>query len=232
MSIAAKYTVNFLLRGIFVVAIIGVMSGLATAQKVVDRTVAIVSDGLRTELITYSDVLWQLALQPNAPLDPPRPDDLNAAVLRLIDQRLFALEAERLPRTAPTSAQIEAEIADTLRAFPSTAAFEERLKRVGFDSIKDDNFERIISRRLAIKNYLDFRFRAFTVVTPDDEEKYYRDQFVPDFRKRYPGVVVPTLEEKRSFINASLTEDRVASRIESFLDDAKRHANIEVLVNF
>src|SRR6476661_6248093 len=86
--------------------------GLSTAQIVVDRTVATVNDGLRTELITYSDALWQLALQPNVPLDPPRPDDLNAAVLRLVDQRLFALEAERLPRTAPTKAQIDAEIAD------------------------------------------------------------------------------------------------------------------------
>jgi hypothetical protein len=204
----------------------------AAGQAMVDRTVATVNDGLRTELITYSDVLWQLALQPNVPIDPPKPDDLNSAVLRLIDQRLFALEAERLPRSAPTSAQIDAEVADTLRAFPSTAAFEERLKRVGFDSIKDDNFERIIARRVAIKNYLDFRFRAFTVVTPEDESKYYRDEFVPDFRKRYPGVVVPTLEEKRQFINGTLTERRVASRIESFLDDAKRRVSIEVLVNF
>ena len=202
------------------------------AQTMVDRTVATVSDGLRTELITYSDVMWQLAMQPNIPLDPPRPDDLNSAVLRLIDQRLFALEAERLPKTAPTAAQIDAEIADTLRAFPSTAVFEERLKRVGFDSIRDDNFERIIARRVAIKNYLDFRFRAFIVVTPDDEAKYYRDEFLPDFRKRYPGVVVPTLEEKRPAINAMLTEQRVGSRIESFLDDAKRRMSIEVLVTF
>src|SRR5678816_3450545 len=75
-------------------------AGSLNAQTVVDRTVATVSDGLRTELITYSDLLWQLALQANVPLDPPKPDDLNAAVLRLIDQRLFALEAERLPRAA------------------------------------------------------------------------------------------------------------------------------------
>ena len=33
------------------------------AQTVVDKTVATVSDGVRTELITYSDLLWQLALQ-------------------------------------------------------------------------------------------------------------------------------------------------------------------------
>ncbi len=220
-------------RRITLTAVFMVMlSCFADAQQVVDRTIATVSDGVRVELITYSDVLWQLSLQPNVPLDPPRPDDLNAAVLRLIDQRLFALEAERLPRAAPDDAEIAAEIAETLKAFPSTAAFEERLKKVGFDSIKDDNFERIIGRRVAIKNYLDFRFRSFTVVTPDDETKYYRDEYLPDFRKRYPGVVVPTLEEKRKEIRSALTERRVGERIETFLDDAKRRVEIEILFNF
>ncbi len=202
------------------------------AQEIVDRTVATVGDGVRIELITYSDVLWQIALQPNASLDAPRADDLNAAVLRLIDQRLFALEAERLPRPAPEPKEISDEIAKTIKYFPSTAAFEERLRKVGFDSIKDPNFERIVARRIAINNYLDFRFRSFIVVTPEDEAKYYREVFAPDFRKRFPGLLMPTLDEKRKEIRGVLTEERVAARIESFLDDAKRRVEIEVLVNF
>jgi hypothetical protein len=202
------------------------------AQTVIDRTVATVNDGVRNELITYSDLLWQLALQPNAPLDPPRPDDLNAALLRLIDQRLFALEAGRLPRPAPTAKEISAEIAKTLKFFPSTAVFEDRLKKVGFDSIKDEDFEHIIAMRVAIDNYIDFRFRSFIVVTPEDEAKYYREQFSPEFRKKYPGLLMPTLDEKRKEINSILTEERVAERIESFLDDAKRRVQIETLVTF
>lgn len=232
MNYVSKLLSKIAVMMVVVIGILGSTASPAGAQTMVDRTVATVTDGLRAELITYSDVLWQMALQPNVPLDPPTADDLNSAVLRLIDQRLFALEAERLPRTAPSQAQIEKEIADTLRAFPSTAVFEARLKRVGFDSIKDDNFERIVVRRVAINNYLDFRFRAFIVVTPEDEAKYYRNDFVPDFRKRFPGVEVPALEEKRQFINTTLTEQRVASRIESFLDDAKRRVNIEILVDF
>ena len=217
----------------FHIAAIGVLlvalSSLMQAQEIVDRTVATVNDGVRTELITYSDLRWQLALQPNIALDPPRSDDLNAALLRLIDQRIFALEAERLPRPAPTDKEISDEITKTLKYFPSTSAFESRLKLVGFESIKDDNFQRIIARRVAIDNYIDFRFRSFIVVTPEDEAKYYRDIFTTDFRKRYPGLVMPTLDEKRHEINGILTEERVAARIETFLDDAKRRVEIEVI---
>ncbi len=200
-----------------------------SAQKTVDKTVATVSDGLRTELITYSDLRWQLALQPNVQLTPSSSEDLNTALQLLINQRIFALEAERLPRSAPTDKEIEAEILRVLTQFPSTAEFEKRLRAVGFESIKDDNLERLISQRIAIEKYLDFRFRSFIVNTPEDESKYYNNTFVPDFRRRYPGLVIPTLDEKRMKIANVLTEEKVVVNIEAFLDDAKRRVEVVIL---
>jgi hypothetical protein len=205
------------------------MGAGSQGQKVVDRSMATISDGVRTELITYSDLMWQLALQPGTPIDPPSKEDVNRALQTLINQRLFSLEAERIPRAAPSDKEIDDEINELLSHFSSPAEFERRLQIVGFSSVKDDNFQRIIAERLAIKKYLDFRFRSFIVITPADEEKYYRDTFVPDFRKRYPGVVVPALDTKRPEIHTILTEDRVARQIEAFLDEAKRRVEIVIL---
>jgi hypothetical protein len=170
-----------------------------------------------------------LALQPGVPLTPATSEDLNRALRLLIDQRLFALEAERLPSIPPTDEEIANEIEQILTYFPSTSDFESRLRAVGFSSVRDDNFEAIIAQRIAIEKYLDFRFRSFIVVTAEDEENYYRNTFVPDFRRRYPGLLVPALDEKRAEINSILTEERVAAAIEAFLDDAKRRAEIVVL---
>jgi hypothetical protein len=199
------------------------------AQKTVDKTVATVSDGVRTELITYSDLLWQLALQPGSSVTEPTSQDLNRALQTMINQRLFALEAERLPRTAPTDEEVSAEITRLLSYFPTSADFEKRLKQVGFTSVKDDNFENIIRQRIAIDKYLDFRFRSFIVITAEDEAKYYRDVFVPEFRAKNRGLLMPTLDEKRREIRSILGEERVASGIEAFLDEAKRRAQIEIL---
>lgn len=201
----------------------------AYAQKVVDKTVATVSDGIRTELITYSDLRWQLALQPGVPLSPPRAVDLNTALNLLINQRIFALEAERIPRAQPSEEVVAAEIKRILAIFPSTAEFARRLKEVGFDSVKDDNFERLIAKRIAIENYLDFRFRSFIVNSPEEEARYYNDTLVPDFRRLYPGVVVPSLDEKRTEIDEILTESKVLENIEAYLDDAKRRVEIVML---
>ena len=153
-------------------AILWIAVVTASAQVVVDRTIATVSDGARTELITRSDLMWQLALQPGVPLNPPREEDLRQALQTQINQRIFALEAQRLPRAAPTDKEIADKIADILRVFPSTAEFETRLKTVGFSSVKDDNFENIIGQRVAIEKYLDFRFRSFVVITAEDEATY------------------------------------------------------------
>lgn len=202
---------------------------LVRGQQTVDRSVATISDGVRTEIITHSDLMWQLALQPGVPIENPSQDDLNRALQLLINQRLFGLEAERVPQAAPTDKEIADEITDILSHFSSPAEFARRLTLVGFSSIKDDNFERIIAQRVAIKKYLDFRFRSFVVITPADEEKYYQDTFAPDFRRRYPGVVVPSLEEKRADIRATLTEERVEAQIQTFLDEAKRRDEIVIL---
>src|SRR5689334_1699111 len=66
--------------------------------EIVDRIVAIVN-GNSNGLITYSDLLWQLALQPGVPLDNPRQEDLRRVLDVVIDQRLVLQEASKLPHS-------------------------------------------------------------------------------------------------------------------------------------
>lgn len=218
-----------IVEAVAIAAMLAFCALTSSGQTVVDRTVAVLSDGSRTELITYSDLLWQLALQPNAPLDPPRKEDLQQALQTLINQRLFALEAQRLPRQAPTDKQVADKIQETLSHFPSTAAFEQRLRQVGFESVKDDNFQRLIAQRLDIDNYVDFRFASFVVVTPDEEKKYYRDVYVPAFHAKSPALLVPTFEQKQVEIHETITQQKVAQSIERFIDETKQRVQIEIL---
>src|SRR4030095_11934137 len=93
-------------------------------QQVIDKMVATVNAGILPEcrqicLITYSDILWQLALQPNTPIDNPTSVDLNRAMRLLIDQRLIIQEAEKLPSIAPTLEEVRNERDELVKAFPS-----------------------------------------------------------------------------------------------------------------
>jgi hypothetical protein len=217
--------------GHFFTASLGVMVVLSfsvAAQTIVDKTVATVSDGIQTELITLSDLRWQLALQPRVNLQAISSEDLKRALETTIDQRIFALEAKRLPRDPVTKEEIAAEVKTLIRPgkFSTAAELEARLRQVGFTSIDDDNFQRIIADRIAIEKYLEFRFRSFIVITAADEAKYFRDVEAPEFRRRFPGILMPTLEEKRAEIHNKLVEQKVESDIESFLEDAKQRVKV------
>lgn len=196
------------------------------AQQVVDKMVATVNAGVRTDLITYSDLMWQLALQPNTQLDNPTSPDLNRALRLLIDQRLILQEAEKIPTIVPTQKEVTDARDELARAFPSPLEFQQRLQRVGLTTEKLDE---IIEQRLKMEKYLDFRFRNFVVISQKEIADYYRDAYVPRFRAQFPGRIVPTIEQARAEIEQTLTETKIGSEIDTFLDRARERAEIVML---
>ena len=196
------------------------------AQEVVDRMVATVNAGVRTDLVTYSDLVWQLALQPNTPLVSPTSQDLNRALHLVVDQRLILQEAEKLPTIAPTDEEIKAARDQLSKAFPSAAEFQQRLMLVGLTSEKLDE---ILAQRVRIEKYLDFRFRNFVLINQKEITDYYNEVYVPRLRSRSPGQIVPTLEEARSEIEITLTEAKIESDTDAFLDNARERAEIVML---
>jgi len=200
-------------------------------QRVVDKMVATVNAGVLPDchqicLITYSDLLWQLALQPNTPLDNPSSADLNRALRLVTDQRLILQEAEKLPSIAPTAEEITTARNDIVKAFASQSEFQQRILQVGLTA---DKLDEILAQRVRIEKYLDFRFRNFVVITQNEIAAYYKDVYVPRLRARTPGQIVPTLEEARAEIERTLTEAKIESDTDAFLDTARERAEIVVL---
>ncbi|MEK6281307.1 MAG: hypothetical protein AABN95_13220 [Acidobacteriota bacterium] len=204
---------------------------LGRAQEVVDKMVATVNAGVLPEcrsicLITYSDLLWQLALQPDTALANPTSTDLNHALSLLVDQRLILQEAEKLPSIEPTAEEIKNARDELVKRFASLTEFQQRMQRVGLTSEKLDE---ILDQRLKIEKYLDFRFRNFVVVTQTEVADYYRDVYVPRLRSRAPGQIIPTLEQARADIEKILTEAKIETDTDAFLDSARARAEIVTL---
>ena len=180
------------------------------------------------ELITYTDLLWELALQPGVPISDPGQEDLTRALQTVIDQRLILQEAEKLPPVSPTEKEVQDELARLVNRFPSRAEFFARLNRVGLGE-NSERLREIVRRRVTIENYVNFRFRSFTVVTQQDVADYYRDVFVPRLRRQAPGRIVPQLEEVFDALQAELIEARIESDIDRFLEESRATAEIVFL---
>jgi len=196
------------------------------AQQVVDKMVATVNAGVKTDLITYSDLMWQLALQPGTSLDNPTSADLNRALRLVIDQRLILQEADKLPTLVPSPAEIAESRNALARAFESRQQFEDRLRRVGLTS---ERLDEIIDQRLKIEKYLDFRFRNFVVIGQKEIADYYSTVYVPRFKARAPGAIVPSLDQVKAEIEKNLVEAKIESDTDAFLDTARERAEIVML---
>ena len=225
---------NFQFRSfLLAVTLLPAVYPLTQAQTVSDKTVASVTNGARAnpDLITYSDIVWQLALEPNRPFNAhPSSQDLNQALKLLEDQLLILEEARKLPLAQTAEAQQEFEKAVTDRrnelaqAFRSHARLEERMARVGLTS---DQLNAILRDRLTIERYLDFRFRAFVLVSAKEISDRYEKTYRP---LRNSGKLVPTLEQAHDAIERELTEEKIAEQIGKFIDDLREQPGTEIVI--
>jgi hypothetical protein len=203
------------------------------AQNVPDKMVATVTNGSRAtpDLITYSDLVWQLALEPARPTpDRPSSAELNHALRLLEDQLLILQEARKLPSadTAEGAAARDREVDvrrnELAQAFGGAQRLQERMARVGLTS---EQLDLILRDRVMVDQYLDFRFRAFTVIT----EKEIQDRYNRTYAQlKNSGRIVPTLEEVRNRIKDELTEQKIEADIDKFIDDLREQPGTEIVV--
>lgn len=205
----------------------------ARAQTVTDKIVATVTNGSRAtpDIITYSDLVWQLALEPGRPL-VERPDSkaLNDALRRVEDQLLILQEARKLPGadTPEAVAQLDKDVQqkrdELAKAFGSRTSLEERMTRVGLTS---EHLDAILRDRVAVEKYLDFRFRSFVLISPKEITERYNQQYAA---LRNSGRIVPTLEQVRDRIEQELREEKIESEIDNFVDTLREQPSTEIVV--
>jgi len=209
------------------------LPSLARGQTIPDKMVASVTNGARAtpDLITYSDLVWQLALEPGRQLsDPPSSADLNHALRLLEDQILILQEARKLPSAdtpeanATRDKEVEIRRNELAQAFGGAERLRERMTRVGLTS---EQLDLILRDRVTVDQYLDFRFRAFAIVTLKEVQDRYNQTHG---RQRNSGRIVPTLEEVRSRIERDLTEEKIEGEIDKFIDDLREQAGTEIVV--
>jgi hypothetical protein len=123
----------------------------------------------------------------------------------LIDEQLMFREAARLPQAALTADE-EARAFESLRArIPATSADEE------------EQLRRLSRRQAAILKYVDFRFRPQVRIGEEAVRAAYDAQSRPDG---------PAFEEAAPAIRAALAESDLTRRIEEWVKELRRSAEI------
>ncbi len=204
----------------------------AKAQVVPDKIVASVTNGSQAtpDVITYSDLVWQLALEPGRPAPAkPSAEELKQALDTLVQQTLVLQEAKKLPLAQTPEAQKDFEqkvrerLNDVVRAFGSRARLDERMKLVGLTT---EQLDQILRDRQTMDGYIDFRFRAFAVVSSKEISDRYERLYGP---QRGTGRIVKTLDQARDEIEHDLTEEKIQTEIDNFIERLMDQPGTEIV---
>ena len=218
--ISVKIRPTRVIRGLFFIGLFIVSTTPPThAQQIVDQVLTQVND----DIITRIDLLWSIAIDPKAPspVGPVGADLLRQKLDVMIDERLIAQEAARIPASDITQDEIEKKRTALIAGFKSEAEFRQRAGSVGLTPQKIDE---LLRQRILIERFVDFRFRSFVLATEQEIKRYYDERLVPEVRKA--GQVPPPLEQVRDKISELLKQQKINTEIDKWLAAARQRAEV------
>lgn len=191
----------------------------APAQTVVDQILALVNE----DVITRTDLLWSIALDPKAPspAGPVSSDLLKQKLEVMMDLRLVSQEAARVPSTRLSQEDVDEKRTELIRSFKSEAEFRQRVASVG---LTPDRIDELVRERISIDRFVDFRFRSFVLVTEPEIQKYYEETLAP--RVRAAGQVPPPLDKVTEEIRTLLKEEKINTEIDRWLNIVRQRADV------
>ncbi len=200
----------------WIAALLLFLSPRVRAQVLVDRIEARV-DG---DIILLSE-MRELSLYQQ--LVNGRSDDRDALLKELIEQSIVKTEATAAAFPSPTDADEERALAELAKHFASREAFEARLRELG---LSDSAVRRLLVQQILSARYLDYKFRPAAQVDRAEIEKYFQEEFVPQFQAR--GQAPPPLDAVRDQIRELLVQRGISRRAAQWLDEARSRLKVVI----
>jgi hypothetical protein len=203
---------------------LALLAVLGWAPEIVDRIVVTVG----RYAITESAVVEQIrvaAFLNKEPLDLGGASRRRAAE-RLVENALVRREMELSRFTPPTEAEVGVLLAKVrAEQFPDDKAYRKALTAAG---LREADLKRSLEAQLLLVRFIDFRFKPGVTIAETESEAFYRERFVPDWKRRHGDRAVPELDEVRDSIEEELSE----AKVDVLVDDWLKAARVQYSIRF
>jgi hypothetical protein len=152
------------------------------------------------------------------------PESRRKAAERLIDQILIRRELELNRFAPPSSAEVDAQVAELMKTRnEDSAALNRSLEGYGF-ALEDLRNE--IQYQIMLLRFVDFRFNAGVLVTDAEIQDAYEKEVVPEAKQR--NAKPPSAEDARAAILKLLTYRKTTTALEQWLAQARQQVKIRI----
>jgi len=146
-----------------------------------------------------------------------REDELS----RLIDLELMRQELTNFAAIKADESEIESRMQDLRNKYAEIGGLPALLRDLG---LQESELRSYIGLQISTEKFIQFRFRPFVTVSPEEILAYYRQKLVPRLEK---SSRVPDLEEVTAQIEEILAQEKVNTAVDNWLKDIRRHSRIE-----
>lgn len=196
-----------------------IAAGPTLGQKVIDRVIARVEDGI----ILQSDMdelrRYQILTDEKAESD-------EQLISRLIDQWVVRGEAETSHFPKPTDAEVDRALDRLQRSYGSKEEFDRKVKEAGLD---DAEVRKMVTSQLYLSNYLDSRFRPSVQVDQQEIEEFYETRVVPRAKAR--GITPPPLSAARDYVQEALVQRGINEQADRWLRETRARLHVDILAD-
>ncbi len=191
--------------------------------EVVDQVAAVVND----EIITISDIRWLIQYKriPIPDEGDQRQELYLTTLQQIVEQKLIAAEATQTPGIHVSEEEVVARVEAYRRQFESERDFLDNLSAM--EMTLDDLME-LVRRQLAVLKFVKLRFEPFIIVLPDEIEDYYKQELVPELEKNQQ--TAPPMSVVEEQIREVLTVEKTNREVDNWVGNAKRKANVAILL--
>lgn len=194
-------------------ALLSILTAMSMKADIIDR-IAVTVD---TSVITMSEIILQLRITAMLEDKPLKLDEeaLREAADRLIEQTLVRREISIADYPAPAPEAAEKALQDLKQQrYGSEAIYRAALQKYG---VTEASLKSQLLWQLTLLRFVEVRFRPAVQIPTEEVRGYYREKFTPDWQQR-SNQPVPTLPRVREQIEATLTEERIATAMDRWLN--------------
>ena len=195
-----------------------------SAQEIIDRVVTVVNG----RVITQNDWDEQEHFEALAQGHPASPAQHSPAALeRLIDRVLLLQQMAELNFRPPAPELVQQEVALIKKQLtPEQTGTEEAWRKTLVSyGLPEEDFDQLVTEQANVLRFIDVRFRSNMRIAQFEIENYYRDNFIPEFKKESKGTP-PPLKDVQGKIQQVLIEQRVSEGLNSFVQSLRAQAVI------
>jgi peptidyl-prolyl cis-trans isomerase SurA len=208
----------------FLLLILGTLATRCQAGEIVDRVVAIVNG----HVILQSD--WEEEIALEAFLDARAPDSFTAAerrtaLDRLVDQELLR-EQVRVSEPAPAD-QVAARIAEVRKLHPEASTDKGWRAALDRSGLTQAALEQRLGDEIRLMDGIQARLRPSIQIDQHAIENYYRDDLLPELKKK--GEHEVALAEVFGRIKDLLAEQRLNQLLNGWLASLRSESRIQVV---